>query len=160
MFGPLAAPTPPCAGDACQPPGRAVPDRPAAGSSTPGAPSNAARGPRARLSIVPPGRSARARAARRGLLVLRLRTNAPGSISARARARLGSGRGGARIRTVARDRVRARRAGNATARLRLTQGARRRLQAQGRLWLRVQARMPGARTQRRAVLLRLPGNAR
>jgi len=160
VFGPLPPPPPPCAGDACRPPGRAAPDRAAEGSSTPGASGNAAPGPRARLSIVPPGRRARTTAARRGLLVLRLRTNAPGSISTRARARLGPGRGGARIRTVARDRVRARRAGNATARLRLAQGARRRLQGQGRLRLRVQACMPGARTQRRAVLLRLPGNGR
>jgi hypothetical protein len=160
VFGPLQPPAPPCTGDACRPPARAAPDRAPEGSSTPGASGNAAPAPRARLSIAPPGRRARAAAARRGLLVLTLRTNVPGSITARASARLGSGRDASRGRTVARDRVRAAQAGSATARLRLARAARRRLETRGRLRLSVEARMPGARTERLAVLLRLPENAR
>jgi hypothetical protein len=160
VFGPLPPLAPPCAGDACRPPARAAPERAPGGSSTPGASGNGAHGPRARLSIAPPGRRARTRAARRGLLVMTLRTNVPGSITARARARLGSGSGAPHSRTVARDRVRASQAGSAKARLRLAQAARRRLETHGRLRLSVEARMPGARTQRHAVLLRLPRNAR
>lgn len=113
---------------------------------------NASPGARQRLAVAAPRARARRRAARRGVLVLRLRTAAAGPVRAVARARIGR-----RARIVARAATRAEAAGRTVLRLRLSRPARRRLAAGRRLRVVVRVGAPGARTKAIAVVLRRAG---
>lgn len=145
----------PCIGDACQPPASGAPSRPSPGSQAGVPVDNVAAGPRTRLSVALPGRRARERAARTGVLSLRVRATGSGRVSAVALARVS----GARMRKVATDRVRVR-GGRATVRLRLSRAARSRLRSGRALRVRVRVRMPGARGWSGSVALRLPAASR
>ena len=108
--------------------------------------------PGVRRSLVVRGLSRRAlrRAARSGVLRLRVRSNRAGRVRGVARARVGG-----RSRRVARGSVRLRRAGSATLRLRLSRPAQRRLRSGRALRLRVRVTASGATA--RSMSVRLAG---
>lgn len=132
--------------DGCQSAGDGSPTAvsPRTTTGAPGA-GNASPGERVRLRAAAPGRKALRRAARTGVVRIRVRSSAPGTVRALARARLRL-RGGKRaVRVVARGRVRVRKAGRRVVALRLNHRARREL-ARGRgLRLVVRVGQPGAR---------------
>jgi hypothetical protein len=127
---------------------------PSLASGGPGGP-NARPGPRARLAIRSLSAAARRRAARTGVIRLRVGTTVAGVVAARADAALRARRG-SRTRRVANDRARARGAGTVTLALRLSKAARRKLRTQRRLRVLVRVTLPGARARARSVVLRLP----
>jgi hypothetical protein len=131
--------------DACQGPGPSESpsnvDRGTSGSN--------AVGRRIDLALSAPGRKARARAARSGILALRVKTSGAGTISASAKARLKG-----RSRRVARARAEASKAGNVTLRLRLSRAARQRLRSGRALRLTVTVKADGARTRTATVKLK------
>ena len=139
-------------GDACRGLGAAMVPLPAAGSDRPGG-GNAAPGVRRSLAVGRLSRRALRRAARVGVLRVRVRSNRAGRVRGVARGRVG-GRG----RRVARGSVRLRRAGSARLRLRLSRPARLRLRSGGALRLRVRVSAPGATA--RSMSVRLPGARR
>ena len=110
--------------------------------------------PRARvtLSLSTPSRRARARAARTGVLALRLRISRPGLIRVSARARIGG-----KARRVAAARKRAAKAGTVRVRLRLNRAARRRLASGRALRLEITARTPGAVSRTATATLKRSG---
>jgi hypothetical protein len=111
---------------------------------------NAVSGERKRLVVSRLSRKARRRAARSGVLAVRVRTTSAGLLRVLARGRIGK-----RTRRVAGRRVRVRKAGAVTVRLRLNRAARRRLRRGRSLNLTVQVRSHGARP--RSMTVRLPG---
>lgn len=123
-----------------------------------GGAGNVQRGERTRLRLAGPGRRALARAARTGVLAVRVRSSAAGRLAVVARGRLARRRGGAVVRAVARQRVRLAKAGTRVVRLRLSRPAVRQLRARGRLVVRVAVRQRDARP--RAVRLVLRGTGR
>ncbi|MEX1141491.1 MAG: hypothetical protein WD993_08635 [Thermoleophilaceae bacterium] len=142
--------------DACQPAGagRLPVDE---GTSQPGG-GNANPGARVRLAVRVPGRQARRRAARTGVLPIRVRTTRAGRVVAvaKARVRVVRRRGGRRlsVRTVARRHLVLRRAGTAVLRLKLSRVAMRRLRAGRPVRLRIVVRQRGARPRAATVVLR------
>ena len=110
-------------------------------------------GARRRLAVAGVSRRALRRAARSGVLRLRVRSNRAGRVRAVARGRVGG-----RVRRVVRGSVRLRRAGSATLRLRLSRPARRRLRSGRVLRVRVRVAAPGATA--RSMSVRLPGAGR
>jgi hypothetical protein len=135
-----------CQGQAGGVPGTAAPVTGVVGGG------NAERGPRARLSLRGPARAQRRRAARRGVVALRVRVNRPGRVVAVARARVG-GRG----RVVGRAARRLSRPGAAVLRVRLSRPARKRLRSGARLRLAVRVGMPGALARTTHFTLRRSG---
>jgi hypothetical protein len=107
---------------------------------------------RTRLTVRRPSARARVRAARRGVLPLRVSLDRAGTVRGVVR----SGRGG-RLRTVAKGSVRVRARGVAVLRLRLDRRARRALAAGRRLRLSCVVRSAGAR--KRVVNLKLERGA-
>jgi len=110
---------------------------------------NAAVKARKTLAIGGLSKKARKRAARRGVLAIRLRSSA-GRVRLTAKAKLGK-----RTARIARKAVDVRKAGAITVKLRLNRPARKRLAAGRRLHVTVQARQSGARS--RAISVLLPG---
>jgi hypothetical protein len=109
---------------------------------------NASTQGRKTLAIAGLSKQARKRAARRGVLALRLRSSSPGRVRLTAKAELGK-----RAVRVARKTVRVRDAGAMTVTLRLNRTARKRLRSGKRLRVRVEARQSGARSRAMSVLL-------
>jgi hypothetical protein len=115
-------------------------------------------GVRRRLVVGRIGAAARRRAARTGVIRLRVRTNAPGRVRAVARARV-RGRGGRLgVRRVGRDVVRAKRAGRVVVVLRLSRVARRELRGGRALGVRLGVSMAGADRRSMTVALRRAGS--
>ena len=138
--------------DSCQG-GGVGPDGPPRGSNTDKpVGGNLAPGGRVKVSIVGLSRRARLRAARTGVLAVKLRASGPGVVLVSARARLGG-----KVKRVAGARKRLEAAGSATVRLRLSRPARRRLGAGRELVLRVSARPEGARGSAIGVTLKRGG---
>ena len=136
--------------DSCQS-GGAGPSQARSDSSTPADGNLSPRG-RVKVSIVGLSRRARQRAARTGVLAVRLRASGPGVVLVSARARLGG-----KAKRVASARKRLEATGTATVRLRLSRPARRRLGAGRVLVLRVSARPEGARGSAIDVTLKRSG---
>lgn len=106
--------------------------------------SNATPAPRARLRVAGPGRKARRRAARTGVVRLRVRSERAGRLVAVARARMRVRRGRVITRRVARTRTRMREPGVRVVQMRLNRVAVRHL-ARGRVVrVRVVVRQAGA----------------
>jgi hypothetical protein len=141
--------------DGCQGPG-AGPVPVGVGTTQPGG-GNAEPGTRAHVVVRAPGRRLRRRAARVGVVPLRVRTATPGRVVAVARGRMRRRAGGRRMRIVARERARMRSAGATTLRLRLSRPAKRHLRSGRPLRLRIVVRQPGARRRTLALVLRRAG---
>ncbi|HEX2291169.1 MAG TPA: hypothetical protein VHH53_13460, partial [Pseudonocardiaceae bacterium] len=122
-------------------------------TATPGGGGDAEPGARRRLSIGKVSRAARRRAARRGVLVLRVRSSGAGRVRLVARARVAG-----RRRVVGRASKVLREPGSTRLRLRLRPVARRALGSGVRLRVRLVASQAGGALPRRAtVRLRRPG---
>ncbi len=111
---------------------------------------NAAPGARAALSVGGLSAAQRRRAARSGVLPIRVKAGKAGLVKAVAKGRVGGGR-----RTLGRDSKRLRKAGRAVLKLRLSASAKRRLRAGKALRITVTVSMLGART--RITTIRLQG---
>jgi hypothetical protein len=109
-------------------------------------------GVRARLFVGGLSRAQRRRAARRGVVVLRVRVSRPGRVVAVARARLGK-----RARVVGRAVGRLSRPGAGTLLVRLNRPARRRLGSGRGLRVAVRVRTPGALARTMGFTLRRSG---
>jgi hypothetical protein len=107
-------------------------------------------GARARVAVGRPGRRALRRAARTGVIRLRVRTNKAGLVRVGARARLGRGR----VVRVGGARTRFRKAGVTTVRVRLNRRARRALGRGRALRVKLRVARSGARTRAVTVALR------
>lgn len=110
---------------------------------------NAASGVRQTLIVSGPSRRARVRAARTGVLWVRVRASEGGMVSVAANGKLGN-----RRQTVARKAVRVREAVAVTVKLRLNPAARRALGNGKALRLSVRVRLAGARTRTLTVTLK------
>jgi hypothetical protein len=110
---------------------------------------NAPVGNRKRLRVGNISRKARRRAARRGVLRVRVRTSRAGLVRVLARAKIGK-----RTRRVAGRKVRVRKAGAVTVKLRLSRAAKRRLRSGRALRVRLRVASPGARTRTTTVRLK------
>ncbi|HEX2070759.1 MAG TPA: hypothetical protein VHF90_03805 [Thermoleophilaceae bacterium] len=128
------------AGPAPVPPRDTVGER-GQGDATPSA--------RKTLTIGRPSRAALRRAARRGVLALRIRSSGPGRIVVKAKGRVAG-----RKRSLGTARKRLTKAGATTIKLKLKRSARRQLRAAGRLNLVVTADMQGARAKAMTVRLK------
>ena len=146
-YEPPAAPPEPCEvmAGGCQGGGSDSLDSDKSTSSGGG---NAAPGARKTLSVSPPGRQARRRAARTGRLALSVRSNRAGAVRVVGRARVG--RRNARIGSGA---VTLRGAGQARVGLRLTARAKRVLRGGRSLRVTLRVTSPGARSRAMSVLL-------
>jgi hypothetical protein len=135
----------------CQGAGMAVPlaVQPKTRSSA-GSPSgdNVSPGARKTLRVANLSRKARRRAARRGVLPVRVRTSRAGLVRVLARARIGK-----RTRRVAGRKVRVREAGAVTVKLRLNRAAKRRLRSGRALRVTLRVASAGARTRTATVRL-------
>jgi hypothetical protein len=152
---PQPPPPPVCAvlGGACQGPDAAPsPTQIESEGATAGNPST---GARAELSVAPLSRAARRRAARTGVVPVRVRVSAPGAIAALAKARVGG-----RRRTVGRAGERVAQAGREVLELRLRKAARDLLRSGRALRLSIRVTADGARPQTLGATLRRPGQPR
>jgi hypothetical protein len=120
----------------------------------PPAVGNAVPGVRARLMVKRPGGKARRRAARTGVIRLRVRVSRPGLVRAVARARMRTRTGRLVTRRVAVGRTRFREAGTRVLALRLNRVAVRRLQRGQRLGIRIRVKTAGTGARTVAVPLR------
>ena len=111
---------------------------------------NVVSGERKTLRVGKPSKKARRRAARTGVIRLRIRSNKAGRVSAVAKGRVGK-----KMRRVGRASKRLSKPGVARVNLRLNSRARRALKAGRKLNLSIQVRSPGARS--RSITVRLPG---
>jgi hypothetical protein len=148
-FAPPPSLPPACAvlDDGCQVGGaQGVPVAP--GTGTAASDGNAVPS-RKSLSVSRVGVAARRRAARSGVLSISVRTDAPGRVSAAAKARIGK-----RGRRVAAGSIDMRQAGTARIDLRLSRAARKRLQGGHGLSVTVEVSSPSARSRSMTVLLR------
>jgi hypothetical protein len=136
---------------ACQSSGGASSVPPAVGSDGAGD-GNAAPTARGTLTVSGVSAKARRRAARSGVVAVRVRSSRAGVVSARARAVLG-----AKTRTVARTSTRIARPGSVVLRLRLNQAARRRLVSGRRLRLSIAVSAPRAYERALTVTLKRGG---
>jgi hypothetical protein len=146
----------PLVGGGCPGPGDVVPTIPPTATAEVRADGNIDPGARPMLRIAGLSAKARRRAARRGVVPLRVRTAAAGRVRAVARALVRTRRG-ARARRVARDVARARSAGTVTVRLRLNRVVRRMLRSGSGVRLVVRVDQPGARVRSMRILLRRAG---
>ena len=144
------SPPTPCSGEACQGPVAAAP----LATPLPGPPGggNADPGARKRLAVRRPGAKARRRAARRGVLVVRVRSSEAGRVAVIVRGRVGK-----RVRRLGRASKRLSEPGAARVRVRLNRVARKRLRSGRRLRVRVQVRSADARPKSVRVTLRRAG---
>ena len=144
------APGPQCEALAggCQGPGGGAPVDDGAESGNPGGGGNVQPGPRVSLSVKRPSARGLRRAARSGVLALKVSASAPGTVRIAVRARVGG-----RSRVVGSAVKRLTRAGSATVKVRLARMAVRQLRRKKALSLEVRASMPGARS--RTLPLRL-----
>jgi hypothetical protein len=110
---------------------------------------NASPGVRKTLRVGTLSRTARRRAARRGVLPVPVRTSRPGLVRVLARAKIGK-----RTRRVAGRKVRVREAGAVTVKLRLNRAAKRRLQRGRALRVTLRVASSGARTRTATVRLK------
>lgn len=159
LGGGIVEPPPPAAvcavlADGCQGAEGAAPVAPVVPRTTsPGAGGNAEVVERGRVAVRRPSRRARLRAARRGVLAVRVRSSRAGLVRVVARARVGRRRasrvGGASRRLA--------KAGSAVVRVRLSRAARRRLRAGRPLRVRVVVRAPGALAGSVVLVLRRAG---
>jgi hypothetical protein len=139
--------------DGCQAPGAAPDPAPRADSTDSGG-SDAVPQARKTLAVSSPGSKARRKAARSGVLRLRVRASAAGLARAVARGRVGK-----RVRRIASGSARLPRAGErAVIGLRLSRGARLRLGRGRALKLTIRVTLTGARA--RMLTVRLPGASR
>jgi hypothetical protein len=148
---PIPAPVCQALADGCQGPGGVVAGGDRMATSVTGGGKNTAPAARARLAVRGLGARARRRAARSGVIRLRVRPSEAGRVRAVARARLGS-----RWRVVGRTSRRFEGGRSATMQLRLSRVVVRRLRAGERLKVRVRIAMGGARPRTVAVALRKP----
>jgi hypothetical protein len=145
---PQPPPTPGCdvlAGE-CQPPGSA-PGGSQSDSDSP-TPGDNTRARRVALAVTAPGSKGRRRAARTGVLAVRLAVSAPVRVRLTARARIGG-----KTRRVGSTARTADQAGSLTVRVRLSKSARRSLRARKRLRIQLTVRAVGARTQTVTIAL-------
>jgi hypothetical protein len=142
-------PAAPCAGDACQGAGIDVPPATPIASDRAGGGGNASPAVRKTLRVGSISRKARRQAARRGVLRVRVRTSRAGFVRVLARAKIGK-----RTRRVGGRKVRARKAGAVTVKLRLNRAAKRRLQRGQVLRVTLRVASPGARTRTATVRLK------
>jgi len=151
-FPPPPTPTDPCdvLGDDCHGEGGTRIGQSIRSDQTAG--GNAVPGLRAELSVATLSRAARARAARFGVLALRVRSSSAGRVRATATARIGK-----RSRGVGQASKRLAKAGSTTLRIRLSYLARRQLRSGKALRLNVAVRMPGARPRSIGTALRRQG---
>jgi DNA-binding beta-propeller fold protein YncE len=135
-----------CQGDECQGSLSGAPSLPGVGS---GGASNgdASPGPRPSFSVARLSRAQLARLARGRPIALRVRVNQAGRVALIARAKLGK-----RMRTVAGDAKRARRAGTVKLGLKLSRIARRELARERRLNVKLTVRFAGVREARTSML--------
>ena len=138
-----------CEGDRCQGAGTAPPPAPPIASDQGGDDGNASPDLRKTLRIGSISRAALRRAARKGVLPVRVRTSRAGVVRVLARAWVGR-----RIRLVAGRKVRVRAAGVVTARLRLSRAAKRQLRSGRTLRVTLRVVSPGARTRTATVRLK------
>jgi NHL repeat len=143
--------------DRCQEPGAGNPVAVSPLQTAEGGGGNAAPTARSSLSVAAVGAKARRRAARSGILALRVRVGAAGTVSAVARARVAGRRGRPRLRRVAAGDVQAHRAGVVSVRLGLSRLARRQLRSGRGLRLGVVVAMDGARSRSMSIVLRRAG---
>jgi WD40-like Beta Propeller Repeat len=122
-----------CDGDGCRGAPTPAPSGPSAGSGAFFGPES--RTAPNRFSIVPISRAARRRLVRTGTLRLRVRTSAPGRLTARAKTAMGG-----RTRTIARAARRVAYAGAVRLDLRLSSAGRRELRKRGRLRIAIVVR--------------------
>ncbi|HYI79854.1 MAG TPA: hypothetical protein VEW67_03245 [Thermoleophilaceae bacterium] len=139
----------PCAvlADGCQGGGPGAIPADAKTSSAAGSENASVQG-RKTLAIAGLSQRARKRAARRGVLPVRVSSSAPGRVTLTARARLGR-----KATRIAGRTVRMRKAGAVTVRLRLNRSARERLASGKRLRVTVRVSRSGARSRAMSVLL-------
>jgi hypothetical protein len=109
-------------------------------------------GPRATLTVAGLSRKARIRAARRGIVALKVKTSRPGVVRAVARARVAG-----KNRRIARQGTRIRRPGTAKLTLRLSPIAKRTLRHHRTLRLRIRITHTDTRPKSLSVALRRPG---
>ncbi|MDW5593508.1 hypothetical protein VSS74_04115 [Conexibacter stalactiti] len=157
---PTAPPVPRCAGDSCQGPASVPPasEQPASESlhSESGDEASPAPTPTHSLTIVRPSDHVLRAAARNGRLAVTLRTTGGGSLSVRAVGRL---RGTERTLASARRRISSTRRVTTTVTLTLSAAARRSLNANGRLGVRVVAQISNIKRTAK-LTLRLAQNDR
>ena len=120
------------------------------GTTSPAGGGNVEARDRMKIAVARLGTKARRRAARTGVLVLSVRTSAPGRLTAVARARIGK-----RVRKIGRASTQARRAGKTKLTLRLNGLARRQLGREKSLKVTLRLTSPGA--QMRTMTVRLSG---
>jgi hypothetical protein len=118
-------------------------------TSSPSSVANAAPGARQTLRVAPLSARARVRAARSGILSLRVRASVAGRVSVAAKARLGG-----KSRMVARKAVRVPKGRSATVKLRLSSAARGVLRRGRGLRLAVRVRQDGVRARTLTVTLK------
>jgi hypothetical protein len=139
-------PAPPCEGEECQGSLSGMPLLPGVGSAG-GGHGNLRPGRRPSFSVARLSRKQQARLARGRPVMMRVRVNRAGRVSATARAKLDT-----RMRTVARASKAARRAGTVRLRLKLSPAARRSLAREGALNVRLAVRFAGVREARTSTL--------
>jgi hypothetical protein len=137
--------------DGCQGPGAPF-AAPTVGETVQGGGGNASPGVRKRLRVGKPSRKARRRAARSGVIRLRIRSNKAGRVRAVVRGRVGK-----KVRRVGRASKRLSKPGATTVRIKLNRVARKQLRGGRRLNLLIQVRSPGARPRSVKVALRRAG---
>ena len=118
-------------------------------TTSPSADGNVSPGARKNVALRKPSRKARRRAARRGVLAVRVKTNRAGLVRVLARAKIGK-----RTRRVAGRKVRVREAGAVTVKLRLNRAAKRRLRRGRTLKVTLRVSSAGARTRTATVRLK------
>ena len=137
-----------CQGDGASP----LPTQTETRSSRPAGAGDAAPGVRKRLALARLSAKARRRAARTGVLVLRVGSNKAGRVAVVVRGRVGK-----RVRRVGRASERLSRPGVVRVRVRLNRPARKRLRSGRRLAVAIRVRSAGARPESLRVVLRRAG---
>jgi hypothetical protein len=151
-------PCDPLTDGSCQGPPAPAPAPASPRTTAPSAGGNVAAGERAGsgervvVALRRPSRAQRRRAARSGVVRLRVRSNRAGVLRVLARARVGG-----KVRRVGRASKRLSKPGAATVRVKLNRHARKRLRGGRRLTVLLQVRSPGARPKSVRVALRRAG---
>ena len=154
-FPPPPAPPALCdvLGDGCQSGGVGATTPPRSETTTSSSPDgNARAGDRMTLSLRKLSRSQRRRAARSGVLTLRVRTSRAGVLRLAVRAKIGK-----RTRRIGKTSKRVSKPGTAVARIRLNRAARKQLRSRRRLNVAIRVRAPGAIPKSMKVALRRAG---
>lgn len=152
---PDAAPSRPCTGEDCQPPVGGRPVLPSAGSMTAVGPGNVKPSPppagkvRRTIRLSSLSAAARRQLARTGSVMLSVRVTGGGTVTVRARGKIG--RRTATLGTARRG-VKSKSATTAHVRLRLSAAARRQLKRSGRLRTTIEARLSGVSSASRLTV--------